>query len=45
MSHIVDEVVLDLRIALLSEDNINGEDKGDQQYDGKDDGRNHESYA
>ena len=45
MGHIVDEIVLYLRIALLTEDNHNREEEGDEQYDGKDDAWNHEPYA
>ena len=45
VGHIVDEVILDLRIALLAEDDINGEDEGDEQHDCKDDGRDHEPHT
>ena len=45
MGHIVDEVILDLRISLLSEDDHDGEDKGDEQYQRKDDTRNHEAHT
>ena len=45
MGHIVDEVILDLRIPLLTEDNEDGEDKGNQQYDGENHRRYHETYT
>ena len=43
MGHIVDEVVLNLVIALLTEDHHNGEDKRDQQHDGEHHRRNHKA--
>ena len=45
MGHIVDEVILDLRISLLPEDDHDSEDKGDEQYQRKDDTRNHEAHT
>ena len=45
MSHIIDEVVLDLTIALLAENHHNGEEERDEQHDGKDQSWNHEPYA
>ena len=45
VGHIVDEVVLNLRIALLAEDDEDREDKGDNQHNREDDSRNHKSDA
>ena len=45
MRHIIDEVILDLRIFLLSEYHDDGEDEGNQQHDGEDDARNHKPHA
>ena len=44
VGHVVDEVVLDLCVALLAEDDHNGEDERDEEHQGEDDGRNHESH-
>ena len=43
--HIVDEVVLDFRIAFLTEDDHDGEDERDKQYHCKDDAGNHEAHT
>ena len=43
MGHIVDEVVLDLRIPLLTEYHDDGEDKRHDQHERKDHRRNHET--
>ena len=45
MRHIVDEVVLDLIIALLTEDDHNGEDKRDNQHNREHHCRNHKADA
>ena len=45
MGHIVDEIVLDLRITFLTEDDEDGEDKGYQQHHREGDGRNHEPHT
>ena len=45
MRHIIDEVVLNLGIALLAEDDDDGKDEGDEQYHGEDHGGNHEADA
>ena len=45
MCHIVDKVVLYLRITLLSEYYHNGEDEGDQQHQCKDDTWYHEAHT
>ena len=45
VGHIIDEVVLYLSISLLSEDNHNGKDEGNQQYQREDDTRNHEAHT
>ncbi len=44
MGHIVDEVVLDLRISFLTEDDHDGKEERNQQYDGEDDAGNHEPH-
>ena len=43
--HIVDEVVLDLGIPLLTEDDDDSENKRDEQHDGEDDAGNHEAHT
>ena len=43
--HIVDEVVLDLRIAFLTEDDHNRKHEGDKQHDGEDHRRNHKPHT
>ena len=45
MRHIVDKVVLHLRILLLAEDGDDGEDKGQEEHDGEDDAWDHEAHA
>ena len=45
VGHVIDEVVLDLRIPLLPEDDHNGKDEGNQQYQREDDARNHEAHT
>ena len=45
MGHVVDEVVLDFREPLLPEDGVDGEDEGDEQNQGKDDGRDDEAHT
>ena len=45
VGHIINEVVLYLSISLLSEDNHNGKDEGNQQYQREDDTRNHEAHT
>ena len=45
MGHVVDEVVLDLCVTLLTEDDHDGEDECEQQDDGENHGRNHEPYT
>ena len=45
VGHVVDEVVLHLRVLLLPEDGDDGEDEREEQHDGEDDARNHESHA
>jgi hypothetical protein len=35
--HVIDKVILYLTVPLLSEDGYNREDKGNQQYESKDD--------
>ena len=45
VSHVIDEVVLDFRIPLLSEDDHDGKDECNQKYQRKDDARNHETYT
>ena len=45
MGHVVDEVVLDFRIAFLTEDDHDGEDERDKQYHCKDDAGNHETHT
>ena len=45
VGHIVDEVVLDLRIALLAEYDIDGEDEGNEQNNRKDDGWDHKRHT
>ena len=45
MGHIIDEVVLDLRVTLLAEDDHNGKNKGDQQHQCKDHRRDHEAHT
>ncbi len=45
VSHVVDEVVLHLGIALLPEDGHNRENESDEQDQSKDDTWNHESHS
>ena len=45
VGHVVDEVVLDLRVAFLSEDHDDGEDKRHQQDKREDDRRDHEAHT
>ena len=45
MGHIIDEIVLDLSISLLSEDDHDGEDEGDEQHQRENDARNHEAHT
>ena len=44
MRHVIDKVVLYLRQAFLPENRVNRKDKDDEQYQRKDDSRNHELH-
>ncbi len=43
MCHIVNEIVLDLCITLLSKDNDDGKYECNEQHNSEDNGRNHKS--
>ena len=45
MGHVIDEVVLNLRVALLAENHHDGKDKGDEQHHGENHGGNHEAHT
>lgn len=45
MCHIIDEIVLNLCIALLSEYDDDGEGEGDKKHQGKDDAWYHELHT
>ena len=45
VGHVVDEIVLDFRVPLLTEDDHDGEDEGDEQHQREDDARNHEAHT
>ena len=45
MSHIVDKIILHLRVPLLTEDRNDSENESKEEHDRKDDTRNHEPHT